>query len=190
MHQNLLIENEENYQKQTYRNRCKILTSNKLEVLTVPIIDSTKKIVIKEVKIDNTQNWQSSHWRTIQSGYGKSPFFEFYADNLRVIFKKQYSFLFDLNQEILTLCLKWLKVAKEVSITTEYNKSPEIGVYDLRSVISAKNDNRPYNNFVFEQYTQVFGNKFAPNLSIIDLICCEGPNSINVLATTIKKSLN
>ncbi len=188
LHDDYIVEVEENYQKQSYRNRCKILTANKIDVLTVPIVHGQHKLTIKEAKIENMQNWQKTHWRTIQSAYGNSPFFEYYADSFGVIFNKSYIYLLDLNLDLLTLCLNLLKISKEIKLTNTYTKTHDIVVNDLRNVTNAKNDNRPYPNFVFEEYIQVFGSKFAPNLSIIDLICCEGPNSSNILATILKKS--
>ena len=84
----IILESNENYTKQSYRNRCYLQGSNKIEMLTIPVIDGNKKVIIKDVKIDYSQRWEIIHWRTITAAYGKSPFFEFFADYFQDIYQK------------------------------------------------------------------------------------------------------
>ncbi|MBX9851431.1 MAG: WbqC family protein [Cytophagaceae bacterium] len=175
----ILIESCENFQKQTYRNRCHILTANKVDILSVPVINLGRKVLIKEVEIDYSQKWLNVHWGAIKSGYGKAPFFEYYAEFFHDILYKKHRFLFDLNIELMTLCLKLLRVDKKIGFTSFYEKKPENKI-DLRSQISPKKDNSPY-IITWTPYTQLFGSNFVPDLSIIDLLFCEGTNAGEIL---------
>jgi hypothetical protein len=171
----IYLEAYENFQKQSYRNRCRILTTNKIDTLSVPILKSNSKILIQEVEIDYTQPWQKIHWRAIQSAYGKAPYFEYFADYFRKLYDKKPRFLWDLNLEAMTVCLKLLRVEKEILFTTEYNKDAGIHVketIDMRSLVHPKKQGE----MAEVKYPQVFGRDFVPNLSIIDLIFNEGPN--------------
>jgi hypothetical protein len=169
------LEAYENFQKQSYRNRCRILTTNKIDTLSVPVLKGNSKILIKEVEIDYTQPWQKIHWRAIQSAYGKAPYFEYFADYFRKLYDKKPRFLWDLNTEAMTVCLNLLRVEKEILFTTEYNKDAGIHVketIDMRSLVHPKKQGEMSE----VKYPQVFGRDFVSNLSIIDLIFNEGPN--------------
>jgi hypothetical protein len=183
-HDRLIIEAFENYQKQTYRNRCRILTSNKINILSVPVINTHRKVLTREVEIDYSQKWLNMHWRGITSAYAKSPFFEYYADYFKeVLFKKQ-RFLFDLNIELLTLCLKFLRVDKSIELSKEYyNVSDREDVIDLRNIICHNSKSEIITGI---EYTQVFGRQFVPNLSILDLLFCEGNNASKILIMSKK----
>ena len=140
-HDIVYLEACENFQKQSYRNRCLILTANKIDVLSVPVLNSNSKIQIREVEIDYTQPWQKVHWRSIQSAYGKAPYFEYFSDYFRKLYDKKPRFLWDLNLEALTVCLKLLSLEKNIQFTTEYNKEADIHVKevsDKRSFIHPK----------------------------------------------------
>jgi hypothetical protein len=178
-HNKLVIEAFEHYQKQTYRNRCRILTSSKINILTVPVINAHQKVLIREVEIDNTQRWLNVHWKGIQSAYAKSPFFEYYSDDFRAILFKKQRFLFDLNMELLTLCLKLLGIDKQIEFSKEYhNDTGNEHVTDKRDMINSG----PASEIIAgTEYTQVFGRQFAPNLSIVDLLFCEGNNASKIL---------
>lgn len=177
----IYLEACENYIKQSYRNRCLIKSSQKINVLSVPICKGNKPINIKEVKIDYSQGWAKDHWRGIQSAYGKSPFFEHYKDLFFDIFQKKPPTLFELNFDLLTLCLKLLQLDAPLALTENYQKHPPVGVKDYRNLIHPKKSYLKNDLFKPCRYTQVFGRNFAENLSIIDLLFCEGPNSRHIL---------
>lgn len=174
------IEAHEHYQKQSYRNRCKILMANKIESLSVPILEGSKKILIRDVKIDYSQFWQKVHQRSIQTAYGKAPYYEHFSDYFRALYDKKPTYLWDFNLEALTVCLRLLRQTKTLNLTTEYNKNTELlveTIIDKRSSIVPKVESTYKGKF----YTQVFGREFVPNLSILDLIFNEGPNGILLL---------
>jgi hypothetical protein len=166
----LCIEKHENYNKQTYRNRCYILGANKIERLTVPVLSTEKgeKQLITEVKLDNRQNWQQIHWRSIQSAYGNSPFFAYYEDMLAKSLFQPVETLFELNENILQTLLKILNNSKKIYYTETYHKNYTLPFVDKR------NQTAQVNAISYKPYTQVFGNQFVSNLSILDLIFCQG----------------
>jgi hypothetical protein len=181
------VEKFEHYQKQTYRNRCYILTASGPAPLIIPVIHDQSRMVIKDVRVDYSQKWLNNHWRTILSAYGKAPFFEYYQQDLHdVLFGKQ-TFLFDLNMSLLRMCFKWLRYNIALSETTLYEKEAGTGINDYRSLISPKKQDSCNSFFKSVGYHQVFGNKFVPNISIIDLIFCEGPGAPAVIRASAVK---
>jgi hypothetical protein len=176
----LLLERHENFTKQTYRNRCQIVTSQGRQNLIVPVTMKHGKVLITDVRIDYGQKWVNNHWRTIQSAYGKAPFFEHYKDQLHDTLHRKRVFLYDLNFELLSMCLKWLKQNVTIKETMAYEKVVD-GVVDLRSVIKAKNNGDSQLFFRPAPYTQVFGNAFVESLSVVDLIFCEGPDAARIV---------
>lgn len=183
----VLIEVHENFQKQTYRNRCYINSSQGALPLIVPLENAGGKILMTDVKIDYSQRWLNNHWRAIQSSYGKAPFFEYYADDLHAVLFREFDRLYELNSALLTLCLRWLKFEIEVRGTSVFEKSPSQPIYDLRSTISPKNSSRLHEFYEAAIYPQVFGNKFVQNLSLIDLIFCEGPGARDIVHASTPK---
>ncbi|HEY3402797.1 MAG TPA: WbqC family protein [Ohtaekwangia sp.] len=182
----LVLEKNENFIKQTYRNRCHIQSAQGTETLIIPLTAKHGKVLIKDIRIDYSQKWLNNHWRTIQSGYGKAPFFEYYSDDLEKTLFTRFDFLFDLNYNLLSMCLKWMKWNISVRETLAYNNEAG-GSLDLRSVINPKKSERLNSFFSPVPYTQVFGNTFAANMSIIDLIFCEGPGAGQVIRGSVKK---
>ncbi len=176
---NIYIEAFENYQKQSYRNRCKILTTNKIADLIVPVIKGNSKEIIKNIKIDYGQDWQRNHLRTIKSAYGKAPFFEHFYDFFRIVFEKKHDFLIDFNTELLTVCLKLMQIKKEPKFTERFEIKAE---NDFRGIIHPKKATESITNIEAYNYSQNFGEKFVPNLSIIDLLMCQGPQSVKILS--------
>lgn len=169
------IEAHENFVKQSYRNRCYILTVHGVQRLTIPLTAKHGKVVITNVQLDNSVRWPDNLWRTIESAYANSPYFEHYRDDLRAVLFSGERHLFDLNLKILSMCLTWLGWAKALSVSTSYQPEPDRN--NLRDLISAK---QPFTNrsiFHAISYRQVFGNTFVPNLSILDLVCCVGPEA-------------
>jgi hypothetical protein len=184
--QTIIIEKHEHFEKQSYRNRCHILTAQGVERLIVPLTSKHGKVLITDIRIDYTQKWLNNHWRTIESAYRSSPFFEYYADDLHTILFRQHTFLYDLNLEFLTICLKWLKTNVTLQESMSYEKIPADEVTDMRNVIHAKKQERYAPYFQPVAYPQVFGNTFADSLSVIDLVFCEGPNSRKMVVSSAK----
>ena len=172
----VVLERHEHFVKQTYRNRCRIDTANGPATLIVPLSEKHGKIRVSDLRIDYSQKWLNNHWRAIQSAYGNAPFYEYYADDLHRILFKRSPLLWDLNYELLTMCLGWLKLSINLRQTAGYEKEPLPPVTDLRSVIHPKKELLE-GFYTPVAYTQVFGKMFVPNLSIIDLIFCLGPGA-------------
>lgn len=184
----VVIERHENFLKQTYRNRCCIQTSQGIEQLTVPLTSKHGKTPITDIRIDYSQKWLNNHWRTIQSAYGKAPFYEHYADDLEKVLFRKNEFLYDLNIQLLSMCLAWLKWKVTVSESMSYEKELSHTVTDLRSLINSKKNDLLAKFYSPVEYTQVFGNTFVSNMSVIDLIFCEGPASARIVkASAVEK---
>ncbi len=181
-HDEIIIEAHEYFEKQSYRNRCIIQTTNKIDTLSIPVKNGNSKVLIKDLKIDYHQDWTRRHWGAIHSAYGKSPFFEFYSDYFRILIEKKPDFLFDLNLDLLTICLKLLRLEKTIIFTENYQKDVK---NDFRGLIHPKKvftENQLYNPI---PYRQNFGNKFEPNLSIIDLLFCQGNQALKILQKSV-----
>lgn len=181
----VFIEQFENWQKSSFRNRTILVGSNGLINLSVPILNGREQHQpVREIKINNIENWQSYHWRTIFSCYGKAPFFEFYKDELHdILFKKKFAFLFDLNIEMLNWLLQKLKIASSINLTENYLFKTNDDVVDLRNYWLPKNFQLNQSSEI--QYSQVFQEKigFQPNLSVLDILFCEGPNAKKILVS-------
>ncbi len=180
----IYIEQFENFTKQTYRNRCEILGANGTVPLVVPVEKGReKKIKIKDLKISYDTDWQRTHWRTIFSAYNSSPFFEFFRDDISQFFEKTWKYLFDFNQAILETVCELTEIDFDVELTDDFEKidSSTLNFRDALSPKKQKSKRDP--DFHPQEYTQVFAEKFGfvPNLSIMDLIFNEGPNSYNIL---------
>lgn len=172
----VLIEQWDSYHKQTYRNRCRILSANGVLDMVIPVVkESGKKILVKDVKIDYSTRWQENHWRSLFSAYNSSPFFEYYSDDFRDFYEKKWNFLLDFNIQITELICDLSGIRKNFQLTTEYVK--EYSNNDYRLSITPK---RPFSDGMradsFKSYHQNFREKFGfiPNLSIVDLLFNEG----------------
>lgn len=176
----LLIEQHENYVKQSYRNRCHVLTAHGVVPLSIPILrgNSKDKTIITEIEIDYSQKWYNVHWRTIQAAYGRAPYFEFYSDYIRQAYERQPKYLFDLNVELLRLYLKLLKLGRPLNFTETYLPEAPENVLDLRNRIHPK---IIPDNLHVKPYTQVFGKQFVSEISIIDLLFTQGPAALSYL---------
>jgi WbqC-like protein family len=173
----LLFEVEDNYQKQTYRNRTIIYGANGPLLLSIPVVYTQKnRQKYRDIKIANNTNWQSQHWKSLQSAYRTSPFFEFYQDDLRPLFYNKETSLLDFNFKCLEVIFDCLQLDLKFTKTESYQK-----------IIEDKTDLRHLVNTTQQQqcsvYVQVFNNKhgFINNLSILDLLFNEGTNALNYL---------
>ncbi|KZS38484.1 hypothetical protein AWE51_18220 [Aquimarina aggregata] len=178
--ENVVFENEDNFQKQTYRNRTYIYGANGKLLLTVPIKHSGKEIRqhYKDIRIENDFEWQQLHWKSLETAYRTSPFFEYYEDELVSLFQKKKEFLLDFNYECMQILFDCLQLDISFSKTKSYHKNPE-NLIDQRQLVNARRENE----YPLESYIQVFSEKygFLPNLSILDLLFNEGTNALTYL---------
>ena len=187
------VETCESYLKQTYRNRTIILTANGPIQLSLPVTDGpSAKGPIRDIKLSFDHPWQQIHWRGISSAYNNSPFFEYYADDLAPYYQvKKWKYLFDFNQEIQNTVFECLGIKKDLKYTKEYTpvgKVPET-IDDFRYQIHPKPIKQSIDpHFIPTPYTQVFHEKygFVTNLSILDLLFNEGPETVRNLKSSIK----
>ncbi|WP_396603253.1 WbqC family protein [Algibacter sp. R77976] len=173
------FEMDDNFLKQTYRNRTYIYGANGKLGLNIPVIHSQKnRQKYRDVKIFNEDNWQSLHWKSLLSAYRTSPFFEYYEDELQHLFTEKVDFLLDFNLKCFEVICECLQLELNISKTETYQKAFNDKT-DFRHLVNAKKE--PI--YTFENYTQVFNTKhgFIQNLSVLDLLFNEGPNALNYL---------
>ncbi|TYZ11876.1 WbqC family protein [Hymenobacter lutimineralis] len=182
----LWLEQHEHYHKQTYRNRCLILTAQGVQPLTVPVVDGNRseKVLIRNLEIDYRQNWVYRHWRTLQTAYGGSPYFAYYADYLHDIYVQKFPLLFDLNLTLLQFYLRCLRLRLPVEFTTDYHPTyASTAVHDRRDWLTPKSPTNPEpDRTSVRPYAHTFGASFVPGLSILDLLFMQGPAAGSFLA--------
>jgi WbqC-like protein family len=175
----ILVESEENYLKQSYRNRCYILSAHGTQLLSVPVyLGSQHKTHIKDITIDYSKRWQQVHLRAITASYNSSPYFQFYFEDIERIISRKNIFLLDLNMALTDSIFKMLKLNIKLIPTNNF-EPPGDNANDFRYSISPKKKS----HFIVKKYMQVFntGYCFAQGLSIIDLIFNMGPEAIYYL---------
>ena len=185
----LLLDAHEHYHKQTYRNRCLVLTAQGPQPLTVPVLDGARaaKVRTSAIEIDYRQNWPHRHFRTLQTAYGASPYFSYYADYLWEIYAQKPARLWDLNLAFLHLLLRCLRWPLATEFTTQYLPPtpplPGQALRDRRDFLTPKHQpagaepDRP----APRPYPQVFGPAFVPGLSVLDLLFMQGPGAGRLL---------
>jgi hypothetical protein len=174
----ITFETEDNFQKQTNRNRMYIYSPNGIQLLNIPIKHSKEaRQKTKEVKIEQDFNWQKQHFKSLEAAYRASPFFEYFEDDILPVFQKKQTFLLDLNLEVFEIVNQCLGIKLPFKKTVEYfQNSPDY--IDYRTIANGKKDQAS-----FEPYTQVFEDKhgFLNNLSILDLLFNEGRYALDYL---------
>lgn len=171
------FEVNDNFQKQTNRNRMYIYSPNGLQMLNVPIKHSGEvHQKTKDIRIENDFNWQKQHFKSFEAAYRSSPFFEYFEDQLMPIFTKKHAFLLDLNFETTEFIYSSLRLNADFCKTIEYQQRP--AEVDFRNLANGKKDTT-----TFEAYPQVFQEKvgFLNNLSVLDLIFNEGKFALEYL---------
>jgi len=186
------IEVQESYSKQSYRNRCEILSCNGLLSLTIPVIKvNGNNTLTKDIEIDYSMNWQKNHWKAIESAYRTSAYYDFVADLINPYFSKKEKYLIDLNAKIIFGVMEFLGFCKVITNTNEFVNEYSKDVADFRSSIHPKPQFQIIDNeFKSVKYFQVFNDRFSflPNLSIIDLLFNEGLNGLKIIHdSSIKK---
>lgn len=182
----IFIEQQENYIKQSYRNRCRIVSANGPITLSIPVEHSSGvKTRIKDIRISDHGNWQHMHWNAIVSAYNSSPFFEYYQDDFAPFYHQKYSFLFDFNEELRILISQLIGLENiSLNYTDDYRIEFGSDELDLRDAIHPKKDWKSLDiSFIPVTYYQVFDSKFGfiPNMSILDLLFNMGNESILIL---------
>ena len=173
------VEKEENYIKQSYRNRCYILSSHGPQLLSVPVyLGSLHKTPLKEIRIDYSKRWQQVHLRAITAAYSSSPFFQFYFENIEKVISKKIEFLLELNMELTESVLEMLKIKINLLYTNKFEPAGG-SENDFRYKISPKASSQ----FAGKEYLQVFrtDKSFVKGLSIIDLVFNTGPEAVDYL---------
>ena len=178
------IEQWESFQKQTYRNRCLIATTNGIQALTVPISNHnyslliTNSSLIKDIRISDHGNWRHLHWNALQSAYGESPFFDYDQDDIRPFFEKRWDFLLDYNEAICQKMCELIDIQPKIEYSSDFVVEPKDET-DYRLAINPKHP-APDADFTPKSYYQVYSSKhgFLPNLSVLDLLFNMGPESI------------
>lgn len=177
----IIWEVEDNYQKQTYRNRCHICTDQGKHLLTIPIKHvggSSGRQKYKAVCIDNSYPWQQQHWKTLQTAYRSSAFFEFYEDELEPLFSKKYDFLLDYNLKTIEFLCDVIGISVPTEKTKSYQLNFEPG-FDGRSLVNAKKQIEVPHTPYFQLFED--RNGFVPNASCLDLLFNEGTNALSYL---------
>lgn len=173
----ITLEMEDNFQKQTNRNRMYIYSANGLQLLNIPVKHlKNSHQMSKDIQLETEFDWQKQHFKSLEAAYRSSPFFEFFEDILMPVFEKDYKFLMDLNLDTMTIISKCIGLKTSFSKTEEFQK--ETDLVDFRNLAAGKKDQTQ-----ITPYTQVFGEKygFLHNLSILDLLFNEGRYSLDYL---------
>lgn len=170
------FEQFENFPKQTYRNRANIFGANGQLSLIIPIHHNGSRIY-KDIEVSYREDWQKLHWKSIKTAYQSSPYFEYYEDKLIKLYEEKNKFLLDLNLKSIEIIQNILKTDKAHSLNSEYIKNPEQS--NFREKFSAKNPS----DYDMEEYYQTFSDKmgFLKDLSVLDLICNKGPESVTYI---------
>ena len=174
-----VVEKHEHFPKQTYRNRANIYSPDGALTLVVPVVKGSKAHTpVKDVRISYDFNWQRLHWLGLQGCYRRSAYFEYYEDDFAPFYELKETFLFDYNQKLSVLLLKLLKIHATLTFTNAYQAEyPDVA--DLRASIHPKKETHIQQKPYFQVFQERHG--FLKNLSVVDLLFNQGPQSLNYL---------
>ena len=185
---NIVLEQFDSYTKQTYRNRCRIIGPNGVLSLSIPVKRARGvKNLFRDIRIDYDTPWNKIHWKGLVAAYAGSPFYEFMADDLVGYYNRKYEFLVDLNLEILQTTLDLMGLNIPVELTTSFVEVSK--EEDPREIIHPKSDIALTDpSFSPAKYHQVFSERhgFQSNMSILDLLFNQGPESLGILRNSIR----
>lgn len=177
-----IIDLYENYVKQTFRNRCEIATAQGPTALTVNVVKggSSFKRPVRDMRIDYSKRWQHQHWVSLLSAYKGSPYFDHYAERFEPFYSKEYAWLADFNTGLLETVMEIMGNPVPLSFSSSYVEAGAAD-RDMRGAFKPVPDASAGHGL--PPYEQVFSDRlsFHPNLSIIDLIFCEGPSAKSFL---------
>ncbi len=180
----VFIERCDTFHKQTYRNRCVIATTNGAQTLTVPVERAAGAQQVRDIRISDHGNWRHIHWHALLSAYSESPFFDYYADDIRPFFERKWEFLYDYNMEICQKMCELLDITPHISPTNQYTHAEDLPRFgcenaDFRDAIDPKHPLED-RDFAPKNYYQVYAVKhgFMPNLSVLDLLFNMGTEAI------------
>ena len=174
------IDEHEYFVKQSYRNRCEIYGANGKLKLIVPLHHEKEKTPHQLKRISYAEPWQKNHWKSIESAYRSSPYFEFFEEELKNIFFTKHEFLFQMNRSVLLTIMKLMKAENNIEFSTSWERNPDKKI-DMRSELHG---NSSFIKIPNDNYYQVFAQRmgFIPNLSIIDLLFNTGLEGKKILA--------
>ncbi len=175
------LEQWEHYQKVSYKNRCWVAGANGKVMLSVPLEKGKgQRTQMKDVKLSYKERWNVQHWRTLESNYRRSPYFEYFEADFRHMYEQQFVYLLDMNLGFMDMINRLLGFKPDYVLTESYVKAPELGVADLRAAFRPADQERGEGLPV---YRQVFEDRigFLPNLSVVDLLFCEGRHGFELL---------
>ena len=174
----VVIEQHENYQKQSYRNRCLIAAANGPMVLSIPVKKNLPgKNSIRDIQLSGHGNWQHMHWNSLVSAYASSPYFAFYRDDIHPFYEKKYKYLFDFNEALREEICALLNLEPRLEYSKSYTTGPETEILDYRELIHPKKQR--IEELLPGPYVQVLERKFGflPDLSVLDLLFNTGPEA-------------
>lgn len=177
------LETCEHYRKQQYFNRMRVKGPNGVMSLSVPVVKAPEKTPMHERRIAYAEDWQKNHWKSLEASYRSSPYFEYYEDRIAHFYTQKWDSLMEFNLEILKVLFQLLDMEVEISLTESFKDSDQYEV-DYRPMFNARKSGAP-EGFTPIEYEQVFPG-YDPDLSILDLLCNEGPAAVTVLKNSFQ----
>lgn len=190
-HDNAVVDQHEHYQKQTFRNRCRIAMPDGPADLVIPVENPGNHAAMRDLRISDHGNWRHHHWNALKTAYGKSPFFEYYADDFAPFYEQRFPFLLDFNESLCRLVCQLIDIETPIHRSASYlspaDAALDASLTDARNLVSPKTYNDKTNRCATAYY-QVFAQRlgFLPHLSIADMLFNMGPESLVVLLTSAR----